>query len=273
MQSYSNYSIMADMSSTKEEDLSPNLGPRVDSDNTTSVFNEWTTIIPEEEKVEVPGGLKAPRFNPREALLGTTRYGVTLGLNILSFIGLEGVALTGATFAAGINSLASLDSKYAIAALALSYVPLITGTLKNAEQAWHSMKVLGVSISAPAKLGYDLSRVFTKNEKIHKAATYTGFLGFELAKEIPWYAAAFSGKEIMGDWIPERITPNIEYAFLAGANIAGAGYQYAQAGGIEVLLRGIRNRGRIMNSFRRGGIKITPSISQNPNEEHLQKGP
>lgn len=228
-----------------------------------SCFSELIAIVPEEEKVEVPGGLKAPSYNPRVGLVELGKYGVTTGLNVLSALGLEMTSLIGATFTAGINPLAGLDSKYAIAAVALSYIPLITGTLKNAEQAWYSMKELGVSISTPAKIGYDLSRIFTKNEKIQKVSTYAGFLGFELAKELPWYAGAFAGKEVMNGWIPERYTPNIEYAFLAGANVAGAGYQYAQAGGIEVLLRGIRNR--------RGGPKITDDVLSNSENEHLQR--
>ena len=201
----------------------------------------------EEIRKEIPAIFEAPHFNPRKSIAELTRYGITGGLTVLSSIGLEAVAISGATIAAGINPFANLDVKYAIGALAVSYIPYLTSLFKNADQSWQSLKETGVSVNIFAKAGYDLSKNITGSQKLQKFSTYSGFLGSELMKEIPWYVGAFAGKEIMSGWIPELYTPNIEYAFLTGANIFTAGYLYAQAGGVELALRGWRNRNKISN--------------------------
>lgn len=260
---------MADMASTKEEDLGPNLGPRVDSDNTDSRFKEWTTIIPEEEIVEVPGRLKAPRFNPRAGLIELGRYVGTGAAAAVSSSALEGVALSGGAMAAGINPLVGLEGNIAIAIMAFSYVPLIGSIWLNAEAAWKSLKETGTSVSFLAKIGYDLSRKVTSNERAQRVATFVGFSVFEVIKEIPWWMGFYTLREKMPDFSPEHYTPNMEYAFIAGANVFATGYQAAQAGAVEVVLRGIRNRGRIM---KRGGQKIAYDVTPNSEDEHLQKG-
>lgn len=195
--------------------------------------------------------VKAPRFSPRAAVVELTRYSVTGAISFFSSSALEGVALVGATLAAGINPLAGQDSKLAITALALSYMPLVTGALQNAHATWKSLRETGASVSFLAKVGYDVSRRLTDSERIQKAATYIGFTALELMKEIPWYVGAFGSGKLVSEVSPEHYTPNVEYAFLAGANIFGAGYQYAQAGAVEGILRGIKNGRRIVNIFRR----------------------
>lgn len=258
---------MADMSSTKEEDLSPNLGPRVDSDNTTSVFNEWTTIIPDEEKVEVPGGLKAPRFNPRAAIPSLTRYAVTGAISAVSSSTLEAVALAGGTFAVGVNPLAGQEGNIAAAIMAFTYIPLIGSIGLNANEAWRSLNETGTSVSFLAKVGYDTSRRITKNARIQKAATYLGFSALEIIKEIPWWMGFFAVRETMPEISPEHYTPNAEYAFIAGANVFATGYQAAQAGAVEGILRGLKNRKRIMNVLNRvTGMKSRNNIQIN--EKH-----
>ena len=137
----------------KEKGLGENPVPQAEFDNTGSCFSEWTTIIPDEEKVEVPGGLKAPRFNPRAVGVELIRYGVTGAISFFSSSGLEAVALVGASLAASLNPLAGQDSKVAIAALALSYIPLITGTLQNANQAWNLLKKRGRRLAFWPRLG------------------------------------------------------------------------------------------------------------------------
>lgn len=193
---------------------------------------------------EIPFTLKAPSFNPKKGIIELTRYAITGGLTILSSVGLEAVAFSGATITAGINPFANLNVKYAIGTMAVSYIPYMTSLFKNADQSWQSLKETGVSVNIFAKAGYDLSKKITQSEKLQKITTYSGFLGSELTKELPWWVGAFTGKEIMSGWVPELSTLNIEYAFLAGANIFAALYLYAQAGGVEVALRGWRNRNR-----------------------------
>lgn len=192
-----------------------------------------------------------PRFNPRTAVVELARYGVTGAVSFVSSSALEGFALTGATLAAGINPLAGQPIEGALLALGVSYIPLITGTLKNAEEAWKSLEDTGTSVSFLAKVGYDLSKRLTTSERIQKVATYLGFTAIELLKEIPWYIGAFGGGRLVSEVSPEHYTPNAEYTFLAGANIFGAAYQYAQAGAVEGILRGIKNRRRIMNILKR----------------------
>lgn len=191
--------------------------------------------------------LKVPHFNPRNSVIELTRYAITGGLTMATSFGLEAVAIGGAIITAGINPFANLDVKYAIGAVAVFYIPYLTSLVKNADQSWQSLKETGVSVNIFAKAGYDLSKNITGSQKLQKFSTYSGFLGSELMKEIPWYVGAFAGKEIMFGWVPEFHTPNMEYAFLAGANLFAAGYLYAQAGGVEVALRGWRNRNKISN--------------------------
>lgn len=200
---------------------------------------------------EVPLSVVAPHFNPRTAFIELTRYGITGGISFASSAGLEAVSFAGATLAANYNLLANQDTKVAVATLALSYMPLIWATLRNAHQAWETLRETGTSVSFLAKVGYDLSRKITDREKIQKIATYLGFTGIELMKEIPWYAAAIVGGKLVSEAAPGYYTPNAEISFLTGANIFGAGYQYAQAEAVGGVLRGIQNRRRIMNIFKR----------------------
>lgn len=204
---------------------------------------------------EISIKFQAPHFNPRKGIFELTKYAISGGLTGLSSFGLEAVAITGATITAGINPFANLDAKFAITAVVASYIPYLTSLFKNADQSWQSLKETGVSVNIFAKAGYDLSKKVTQNEKLQKITTNSCFLGSELAKEIPWYVGALTGKEIMSGWVPELDTSNIEYAFLAGANVFAAGYLYAQAGGIELALRGWRTRNKISNLlwFRKNG--------------------
>ncbi|MDO8570750.1 MAG: hypothetical protein Q7R97_04165 [Candidatus Daviesbacteria bacterium] len=205
----------------------------------------------EELDENIPVTLKAPRFNPRKGIVELTKYAATGGLTILSSAGTDLVAVSGAILSAGINPFANIDAKYAVTAVAVSYIPYATSLWKNADQCWQSLKETGVSVNIFAKLGYDLSRKFTQKKQLQKTATYCGFIGSQLPYEIPYLIGAFAGKEIMTDWVPEHYTPNMEYAFLAGANIFAAGFLYAQAGGIEAVLRGWRNRKRIVDMFKK----------------------
>lgn len=234
-----------------------------------SISSDLIPIGSSQEGMKVQGRFKAPRFSPRTALATLARYGITGATSYYSSGLLETVALVGAKLAVEVNPLIGHDPKLAVTALAISYIPLVTGTLRNANQAWESLQETGVSVSFLAKVGYDLSKKCTDNNGIQKVATYLGFSLLELTKEIPWYIGAFGGDSlarlandipIFGPTIdtaissvtPTRDNTNEELVYLMGANIFGAGYQYIQSFVVGGALDGIRSR---------------KSIKTRPNEE------
>lgn len=200
--------------------------------------------------------LKASRFSPRRILSEAVKYGITGIAGNYSSALLEGVALVGAKLAIEKQIFAGWDPKLAVAALVVSYIPLVHGTLTNAKQAWNTLEEGGVSVSPGAKFSYDVAKNRTSNERVQKIATYIGFSFFEVAKEIPWYVGAFWGDSVaqlaekaplvgalveplISNLTPTHEVTNEELAYLTGANVFATGYQYAQALAIGGTLRGI----------------------------------
>lgn len=183
-----------------------------------------------------------PYWKSPELRLEAIRHGVTMPLMLVSIGALEAVALTTASFVAGINPFSETDPKFAIAGLVASYGFWFVGMGMNAKQAWNLLEETGVCQSWWAKVGHDTSKGLTDNQAIQKTATYVGFSALEAVKEIPWWAAAFGGKIVIDQNIPDYNTNNIEYAFLMGANVGAAFYNLAQAGGIRTVLSMLKKR-------------------------------
>lgn len=263
LQSYSSFGIMTGMTSEFNEDGSRRIPSDISNSNRLSpvvpsegikqngidyvkesCFSEPTAIITEEEKVEVPGGLEPPKYNPRSQLPGAKQWIAAAGIGTASFWGINAFAEVGGGVLGYFNPLTGLDPKVAFGLWMASYYPEIKGVLRAAESAWKSREEIGLSPSPFADAGYYIAERRTNKQWIHRAATYMGFASTELVSEVLWFGQYLAMKK-MPDFAPEFYTPNLEYAFCIGANLAAAGYMYGQAYLTEGALK---LRRRIINA-------------------------
>lgn len=183
------------------------------------------------------------------------KYGITTGASAASGFLLEAICVpSGAAFAA-VNPLKDLSSETAISFLASSYIAWGAGIYANFKQTWRALEKEGVGTSAWAKVGYDLSGViinrsllnrFSRTSRvIQTGSTLTGFVALEVIKEAPYYAMAFGGKIALDNFAPATYSPNMEIAFLMGANLAAAVFNGAQALVVNRVLSIYQNRGRL----------------------------
>lgn len=192
------------------------------------------------------------KINPKGLAIESLRHVTTGIFSWTSTAFLEGVAVFGGGVALGINPLKEASAPIALGCLAASYVFWISGLVVNANQAWRLLEETGVCTSWWAKIGHDVSKRVTDNQISQKAATYSGFTAMEIVKEVPWWIAAIGGRQLILQISPEHYSPNMEISFLMGANIAAAGYNYLQAGGVETILQTLKAKQRIVNILRRG---------------------
>jgi hypothetical protein len=104
--------------------------------------------------------------------------------------------------------------------LACSYVAWGAGLRVNLRANWSLLEQTGTSTNALSKAGYDLLR----NPRARRIAAAAGYVGTELAKEVPYYLGAF-GAAVLTD----SVSSGDALIFLAGANLGAAVYEYVLA--------------------------------------------
>jgi hypothetical protein len=72
-----------------------------------------------------------------------------------------------------------------------------------------------------SKAAYDIVSLRTETERPRKVAAAAGYVGTELAKEVPYYAAAFGAA-----FVSDTITSHDALIFIAGTNLGAAAYEY-----------------------------------------------
>ena len=127
--------------------------------------------------------------------------------------------------------LAGADHARLLPLLALSY--LAWGLCLRASLAanWALIRRTGTSTCLPSKLAHDLVRRVCDRPRARRLAAAAGYVGTELAKEAPYYGAAFGAL-----FIAEAVSPADAFVFLAGANLGAAAYELALARGVRAFL-------------------------------------
>lgn len=164
------------------------------------------------------------------------RWAITIAANVGSIYILD---LTATAFGLGLVALLQIYAPdvldmhmtYIICFLACSYVVWGYSLLQNLKANWRLLEETETSTNVLSKAMHDLTTSYTRNLAIRKFATGAGYAVTELAKEIPYYVAAFGAAAAS-----ETITMNASLLFLAGANLGAAIYEYVLAlGTIRIL--------------------------------------
>jgi hypothetical protein len=152
---------------------------------------------------------------------------------------LAGVALV----ASGL--LAETTGPLLLGFLAATYLVWGAGVRVNLQANWSLLEETGTSTNAFSKAAYDLAVARTPRVRIRRICAAVGYVGTELAKELPYYLGAF------GAALTDTISSAEALVFLGGANLGAAVYEY----GLARLTRSFLSR----RSRRRRGDHADPA--------------
>jgi hypothetical protein len=157
------------------------------------------------------------------------RWAVTLVATACSAYALDAIAVTAGLLLAASHLLNGLPHQVVLLFLVGTYVTWGIGLRANLLANWTLLEATGTSTNALSKAAYDLTRRRTSRRRAQVVASAVGYVGTEVAKEVPYYAGAF-GAALLTD----SVSANDALIFLGGANLGAAVYEY----GLARLTRG-----------------------------------
>ena len=148
------------------------------------------------------------------------QWAATLTATAASTYALDVVATTFGVALAAAGVVQLLGHELVLLFLALSYVAWGAGLRVNLAANWRLLEQTGTSTNALSKAAHDLVRLRRGSVQTRKLASGIGYVGTELAKEVPYYAGAF-GAVVVSD----SVSANDALVFLGGANLGAAAYE------------------------------------------------
>jgi hypothetical protein len=154
---------------------------------------------------------------------------VSVAATIISTYALDLVATAAGLLAVASGVLDGLAGMPLFATLAASYVAWAFGLRTNLAANTRLLATTGTSTNVLSKAAYELSR--RRRPRVRRWAASGGYVVTELAKELPYYVGAF-GVALFVD--PLDVADAV--AFLAGANLGAAVYEYALGRGTTAFV-------------------------------------
>jgi hypothetical protein len=154
----------------------------------------------------------------------TKSWAITLLATAVSSYALDGLATVAGVALAASHVLRGVDPSFLLVLLAGTYVLWGAGLWVNLKANWALLEQTGTSTNALSKAGYDLAKLRPRSLRTQKTASASGYLGTEVAKEVPYYAGAF-GAVILTD----SVSSTDALIFLVGTNLGAALYEYGLA--------------------------------------------
>jgi len=171
------------------------------------------------------------RVRDRRGSATATAWVVTIVATAASAYALDAIAAGAGVLLAGSGLLSGLDAGVLLLVLAASYVAWGAGLRVNLRANWALLQATGTSTNALSKAAHDLARRRGTSERTGRGAAGAGYVGTEVAKEVPYYAGAF------GAALTDAVSSADAIVFLAGANLGAAAYEYGLARLTGVFLR------------------------------------
>lgn len=162
---------------------------------------------------------------------------VTFVASVVTAYGLDVVATCTGLLLAGSGWLAGIEYGTALALLLLTYVAWGAGAWSILKANWELLQRTGTSTNLFSKAGHDIAARLGWSLRWRRAATHTGYILTDLAKEAPYYLGA-AGAALFSDSI--GVVDAI--IFLVGANVGAASYGFMQAYGMRRFVRRISRR-------------------------------
>ncbi len=178
-----------------------------------------------------------PRALDRTGTATTAAWLATLVATVLSAYALDAIAAAAGVVLARSGLLQGLDASVLLAVLVASYVAWAAALRVNLRANWDLLQQTGTSTNVLSKAAHDLARRRGASVRARRVAAGTGYVGTEVAKEVPYYAGAF------GAALTDAVTSADAIVFLAGANLGAAAYEYGLARLTQAFLRRRRAAG------------------------------
>jgi hypothetical protein len=149
---------------------------------------------------------------------------VSVAATAVSTYTLDAVAAAAGATLVAVGLLDDLRHEWVLAVLVASYLVWAVGLRTNLRANGSLLVATGTSTNVLSKAAYELTRRHTRRSGAPRLAAAVAYAGTEVAKEMPYYLAAFGAAAST-----DAITSKDALVFLAGANIAAAGYEYGLA--------------------------------------------
>jgi hypothetical protein len=172
--------------------------------------------------IEMP--FRAENNSRKKGWARTRRWAITLLATALSTYALDGVATAAGVLLAASDVLRGLDYSLLLVLLAGTYVLWGAALWVNLKANWALLRETGTSTNVLSKAAYELAKLRHGGLRTQRIASASGYVGTEIAKEVPYYAGAF-GAVLLSD----SVSSSDALIFLAGANLGAAAYEYGLA--------------------------------------------
>jgi hypothetical protein len=166
------------------------------------------------------------------------RWLISATATAASTYALEGIATAAGVVLLVSGALDDLPRDQLAVALAASYLLWAFGLRVSVGANWALLEATGTSTNLPSLMAYELVRLRTRSRRLQRLAVTIGYVGTEIAKEAPYYAAAFGIAAIS-----DELTAHDATVFLIGCNLGAAAYEAAL--GVTVRL-GLRRAARTL---------------------------
>jgi hypothetical protein len=200
---------------------------------------------------------------------GFRNWAVSLAATATSTYALDACASAAGIYLVASGLLADFSRPCVTAFVVVTYALWGLGLRASVQMNWKLLATRGISTNVLSKAAYDVSRRRTRNPRVLRLAAAAGYIGAEVAKEAPYYTAAFGAAAFSSS-----ITSTEALIFLGGTNLGAALYEY----GLARLTRAVLHRvgaGR-PDSTRPGCRRIAASATTPPNRTrspHLRSEP
>lgn len=178
-------------------------------------------------------------ITPEKVREKMVRWGITAGGTVGSTLAIEGIATACGLTLSNSSALDTWGTKSLMLFLAESYGMWFKGMRENTNANWELLEQEGVSTNAPSKALYDMAGRRGWSERKQKIVAGAGYVGTEIAKELPYYTGAFGAATVWNE-----ISNDDAIIFLAGANIGAGLYEY---GFSKITKVGLHIRARVKN--------------------------
>jgi hypothetical protein len=179
--------------------------------------------------IETPS--RAENHSRTKGWARTRRWAITLLATAISTYALDGVATVAGILLAASHVLRGLDYSLLLVLLAGTYLLWGAALRVNLKANWTLLEETGTSTNVLSKGAYELAKLRHGGLHTQRIASASGYVGTEIAKEVPYYAGAFGAV-----FLSDSVSSTDALIFLAGTNLGAAAYEYGLARITRALL-------------------------------------
>ncbi len=155
---------------------------------------------------------------------GAARWACCAVATFVSAWALDGVAVAVGLLLGASHVFDEAPHVVVLGFLAATYVLWAAGLRVNVVANWHLLEETGTSTNVLSKAAFEFARLRSSSQRTRGVAAAAGYVGTEIAKEVPFYAGAL-GTAVVSN----TVDATDALVFLAGTNLGAAFYEYGVA--------------------------------------------